>query len=296
MQFAIAVAYNDPAHLVPIARCAEEAGFGAIVLSDHLVYPGRLTTSYPYTKSGRPRWKPDSPWPDPFVAVGSMSAVTRRLRFIVSVFVLPLRHPVLAAKTISTASILSGGRLTVGLGAGWMREEFELVGASFEDRGRRLEEGLEVMRTLWRGGMVEHHGEFFDFGPVQMSPVPAHRIPIYGGGVSAPALRRAARCCDGWASEIQDRDRLEGILATLRGWRSGSGRAAEPFGLCVALRDVADLAGYRAMAGLGITELVTVPWLLYGGDPDSLEEKMESIRRFGEDVIAQSDWDRSFRE
>ena len=167
-----------------------------------------------------------------------------------------------------------------------MREEFELVGASFSNRGRRMNEALSVMRALWRGGMVEHHGEFYDFGSVQMSPAPGH-VPIYGGGVSEAALRRAATLCDGWASEIQRRDELEDIIVRLRGWRAESQRAEEPFGICAALRDVHDLDGYRAMADLGVTELITVPWLLYGADPESLEEKKAGIARFGEEVIAE---------
>jgi probable F420-dependent oxidoreductase len=286
MQFAIAVAYNDPTHLTELARSAEAAGFGAIVLSDHLVYPGQLETPYPYTRSGEPRWLPDAPWPDPFVAVGAMSAVTQRLRFIISIFVLPLRHPVLAAKTIATAAILSGGRLTVGIGAGWMREEFELVGVPFADRGRRMDESLDVMRSLWRGGMIEHHGEFYDFGPVQMSPAPEVPIPIYGGGVSNAALRRAATLCDGWASEIQSREELPLLLERMRRFRAESHRSGEVFGVCAALRDVYDLDGYRAMADLGVTELITVPWLLYGADANSLEQKTDCIQRFGEEVIA----------
>jgi probable F420-dependent oxidoreductase len=287
VDFCIAVAYNDPTHLTEIARCAEASGFGGIVVSDHVVYPGRLDTPYPYTASGMPRWSADTPWPDPFVAVGAMAAVTTRLRFICSVFVLPLRHPVLAAKTIATASVISHGRLSVGVGAGWMREEFELLGQPFAGRGRRLAESIEVMRTLWRGGMVEHHGDHYDFGPVQMSPAPERPIPIYGGGVSDAALRRAATQCDGWASEIQTSAELETILAKLRAYRADSERADRPLRICAALKDVHDLAGYRRMADLGVTELITVPWLFYGADPESCEQKCDGIRRFGEEVIAQ---------
>jgi len=217
VDFCIAVAYNDPTHLTEIARVAEQAGFGAVVISDHLVYPQRLDTPYPYTADGAPRWQADTPWPDPFVAIGAMSAVTERLRFIVSVLVLPLRHPVMAAKSIATAAVLSGDRLTVGVGAGWMREEFDLLGQPFEGRGQRLDEAIEVMRTLWRGGMVEHHGAHYDFGPVQMSPVPRRPVPLYGGGVSEPALRRAATLCDGWASEVQTTREVEEIVQKLRG-------------------------------------------------------------------------------
>ena len=252
MDFLIAVAYSDPEHLCDIARAAESAGFGGIVISDHVIQPGTLETPYPYTEDGRPRWPPGTPWPDPLVAVGAMAAVTERLRFLTSVLVLPLRHPVLAAKSVATAAVLSGGRLTLGVGAGWMREEFTALGQSFENRGRRLAEAIEILRALLAGGPVEHHGEFYDFDTLEMHPVPKARVPIYGGGVSDAALRRAAALCDGWASEIQTRAELEEILVRLQTYRESSSRAGEPFGICAALRDVVDLEGYRAMEELGV--------------------------------------------
>ena len=247
MQFFIAVAYQDPTTLVELARTAEEAGFGGIVVSDHLVYPGHLSTPYPYTSDGRPRWTADTPWPDPFVAVAAMATATTRLRFLTSIFVLPLRHPVLAAKTIATAAVMSGGRLTVGVGAGWMREEFDVVGQPFTGRGRRLVEAVDVMRTLWRGGMVEHSGEHFAFPPMQMSPVPSDPIRIYGGGVSDIALERAALCWDGWASEIQTTAEVEAIVARLRAHRAGTPRESDRLGVCAAVRDCYNLAGYQRM-------------------------------------------------
>ena len=192
----------------------------------------------------------------------------------------------MAAKTIATASVMSQGRLTVGIGAGWMREEFDLLGVPFAGRGKRMVEALTAMRTLWSGGMVEHHGEFFDFDPIQMSPVPPAKIPIYGGGVSEVALRRAATMCDGWASEIQTSSEVEEISARLQRYREGSDLAGEAFGMCVASKDAHDLPGYRRMAELGVTELITVPWLFYGAEESSCSEKCDGIRRFGEDVIS----------
>jgi probable F420-dependent oxidoreductase len=286
LQFFIAVAYQDPTHLVELARTAEEAGFGGIVVSDHVVYPGQLVTRYPYTSDGQPRWTAETPWPDPFVAVGAMAAATTTLRFLTSIFVLPLRHPVLAAKTIATAAVMSQGRLTVGVGAGWMREEFDLLGQTFAGRGRRLVEAVEVMRTLWRGGMVEHHGAHYDFGPIQSSPVPSETVRIYGGGVSDVALERAAVQWDGWASEIQTRAEIEGIVSRLRAHRAGTRRESDRLGICAAVRDCYDLAGYQRMAELGVTELITVPWLFFGDDRQSLARKCDGIRRFGETTIA----------
>jgi len=194
---------------------------------------------------------------------------------------------VLAAKSVSTAAVMSQNRLILGVGAGWMREEFDLVGQPFEARGRRLDESIEVLRSLLRGGMVEHHGEFYDFDSIQMSPVPDRALTIYGGGISNVALRRAATLCDGWASEIQTTEELDTILEKLRNYRAGSARADRPFGVCAALRDVFELDGYRAMAERGVTELITVPWLFYGDASQSCAQKCDGIRRFGDEVITQ---------
>lgn len=287
MEFCIAVAYNDPNHLCEIARTAEEAGFGGIIVSDHIVYPGDLKTPYPYTSHGRPRWDTTAPWPDPLIAVGAMSAVTTRIRFVCSIYLLALRHPILAAKSIATAAVMSGNRLTLGVGAGWMKEEFDLLGPAFETRGKRLNESIEVLRKMLAGGMVEHRGAFFDFDPVEINPVPTKPVPIYGGGTSNAALRRAATLCDGWASEIQTTTELDTILADLKRYRDDSERAGEPFGVCAALRDVFDPDGYRAMRDRGVTELITVPWLFYGDQGQTCEQKCDGIRRFSDEVMSQ---------
>jgi probable F420-dependent oxidoreductase len=284
MKFCIALAYNDPRELPALARSAEAAGFEAVILSDHLVYPVALNTPYPYTKDGRPRWEPATPWPDPFVAIGALAAVTERLRFITSIFVLPLRHPVLAAKTVATAAVMSGERLVLGVGAGWMREEFDLVGEPFAGRGRRLEEQLDVMRALWSGEPVAHEGAFYRFDAVQMSPVPEAPIPVWGGGVSEVALRRAATRCDGWLSEIQKQAEMPGILKTLRAARADSPRAGTPFSVCAAVADAFTPDAYRRLEEQGVTHLITVPWLFYGA-PETLEQKCDGIARFGDEVI-----------
>jgi probable F420-dependent oxidoreductase len=288
MLFAVALAYNEPEELPALARAAEEAGFGSVILSDHLVYPETLATPYPYTRSALPPWQPDTPWPDPFVAAASLAAVTTRLRFIVSVFVLPMRDPALAAKTVMTTAVMTGGRLELGVGVGWMREEFDLVDIPFATRGRRLDEAMEVLRKFEAGGVVEHRGEFFDIPPLRMEPVPKAPIPIYGGGVSPRALRRAATRCDGWAGMIQRRAELPGLLGELRRLRADSPRAEDPFSITTATRDAIDEAGYREMESLGITNLITAPWVFYGVDTrtGTCQEKCDGIRRFGEEVLA----------
>jgi probable F420-dependent oxidoreductase len=285
VNFDIALAYNDPRELPVLAVAADEAGYAGLILSDHLVWPERRETPYPYTPDGAPRWDADTPWPDPFVTTGALATVTRRIRFITSIFVLPLRHPVLAAKQISTAAVLSDGRLVLGIGAGWMREEFDLVGTSFGQRGRRMDEALEVMRNLWTGEPVEHHGEFFDFDAVRMSPVPEEPIPVWAGGLSEPALRRAATRCDGWLSEIQRSDEIPGIVKRLRELRADGPRADRPFSICAAVLDAYTPDAFRRLRDEGVTDFITVPWLFYG-QASSVQEKCDGIRRFADEMLA----------
>lgn len=289
MQFAIALAFNDPRQWPRLARAAEGAGFGALVVSDHLIFPQPLRTPYPYTSSGRPRWSPETPWPDPLIAIAAMASATRKIRFLTSIYLLPLRHPVVAAKQIATTALYAEERLILGVGAGWMREEFELLGESFERRGRRLIEQVEVMRKLWRGGTVEHEGEFYSIPPLQMAPALEHPVPIWGGGTSELALRRAATQLDGWVSEIQTAEEVERRLETLTRHREQAGRAHLPFGSCVTAKDVGNLEGYRALASLGVQYLITVPWALDGVVSDDVERKCDAIRCFAEEVIAPLD-------
>ena len=199
-----------------------------------MVHPEKIATPYPYTKDGLPRWQAPAPWPDPWVAIGAMAAVTQRIRFLTGIYVLPMRNPFQVAKAVGTAAVLSGDRVTLGVGVGWMREEFALLEQPFEQRGARTDEMIEVMRKLWRGGMVEHHGRFYDFPRLQMSPAPRLPIPILVGGVTDAALRRAGRIGDGWISDIHTTEELRGIVARIRehrreaGPREGRRRSSPP--------------------------------------------------------------------
>lgn len=286
MQFAIALAFNDPRQWPRLACAAEEAGFGALVVSDHLFHPRPLRTPYPYTSSGQPRWQPETPWPDPLISIAAMASVTRRIRFLTSIYLLPLRHPVVAAKQVATTALYAEDRLILGIGAGWMREEFELLGQPFAGRGRRMLEAVDVMRKLWRGGTVEHEGEFYSIPPLEMSPSLDTPVPIWGGGTSEVALRRAAAHFEGWTSEIQSAAEVEELLSKLTAYRKQAGREDLPFGSCVTAKDIITLDGYRSLADLGVSYLITVPWALYRIEDDTVEARCDSIRRFADEVIA----------
>ncbi|MCP5059608.1 MAG: TIGR03619 family F420-dependent LLM class oxidoreductase [bacterium] len=285
LRFVTSLAFQPPAHLAPLAKAADEAGFDAVALSDHVIHPEKLETPYPYTDDGKPRWEPFTNWPDPWVTAGALLGVTERLRVISSVFVLPMRNPFLVAKAVGTAAVLSGGRVALGVGAGWMADEFELMEQPFPGRGRRMDEMIEVLRQLWQGGWVEHHGEFYDFPRLEMSPVPEEEIPILVGGLSKRALERAASVGDGWISDLHSTEELAGLVSMLGELRAAGPRANRPFQIVVSCNDAFDLDGYRRLQDLGITHLNTMPWLFYGADPNSLEEKCDGLHRFADDIL-----------
>jgi probable F420-dependent oxidoreductase len=285
MQFFAALVLSEPLHFVELARTADECGIDGLALPDHVLCPETITTPYPYDPDGRPPFDPTTPWPDPWVAIGAMAAVTTRLRFLTSVYVLPMRNPLLVAKAVGTAAVLSQDRVVLGLGVGWMREEFALLGEDFHTRGKRTDEAIGVLRGLWRGGMAEHHGRFYDFGRLQMSPAPRRPVPIWVGGLTEPALRRAARLGDGWISMLHSVREIQDFVARLRALRAECDRAHEPFDVCVwsVASDVDDL---RRLEDVGVSAVLTVPWFSYPGDPTSLDHKRRALERFAGDVLA----------
>lgn len=286
MKFCTSLAFSDPRHFCDLAVTAETHGWDSFIVSDHVVHPKTIASPYPYTANQEPRWEAPAPWPDPFVAMSAMAAVTQRLRFITGIYVLPLRNPFVVAKALGTAAIMSGNRVTLGFGVGWMKEEFDLLEQDFGNRGKRADEMIEVMRKLWAGGMVEHHGRFYDFDLLQMSPAVEEPIPLVVGGLSEPALRRAARLGDGWISDIHSVEELRGIVQKLDAYRSEFERSHLPFDVIAAASDAFDVDGYRRLEDAGVTHLQTMPWAFYGGAGNTLEEKRAGLERFADDVIA----------
>jgi alkanesulfonate monooxygenase SsuD/methylene tetrahydromethanopterin reductase-like flavin-dependent oxidoreductase (luciferase family) len=198
--------------------------------------------------------------------------------------VLPLRDPFTAAKAISTAAVLSGDRIVLGAGVGWMEDEFRAVGQSFADRGRRSDDILELLKKLLAGGPVEHHSEFFDLAPVQLSPVPKRPVPVWIGGHSDAALRRAARA-DGWVGVNYDEAEMGGILRRLAALRRELETPREPFQVVLAPNATPTPDLCRRLADQGVTGIVVPTWLARGEEPSTLEHKAATLRRLG-DVIA----------
>jgi probable F420-dependent oxidoreductase len=287
MRFTLSVALSPLDHLTELARTAEAAGFSSIALPDSLFYSESVSADYPYTPDGNRFWNAETPWADPLVAAGVMGAVTSSIRFYTSVLKLGSRHPVLLARQVASVAVLTGNRFGLGVGVGWSPEEFAWSGQPYEGRGRRVDEMIEVLRLILGGGMVDHHGEFFDFGKLQMSPAPTEPVPFYVGGHTPVALRRAARVGDGWASAMMRFDDLRTTIDELARLRAEYGRDDLPFEIQAVCIDRFGLDGYRAQGEIGVTDVITVPWLMDGiGFDGDLERKKDSVKRFGDEVIA----------
>jgi len=187
-------------NLILVAREAETRGFESVFVSDHVALPFEPKTPYPSSRTGAFPVPPTDAFLEPLTALGLVAAVTERVRLGTTVLVLPHRHPVLAAKTIATLDNLSGGRVIVGAGVGWLRDEIELFGVPFERRGAWSDEALGIMKRCWADERSKHHGEFFNFDDVGCFPKPAQKPypPLWIGGRTAAAYRRVARFGDGF--------------------------------------------------------------------------------------------------
>jgi probable F420-dependent oxidoreductase len=283
VDFAIVGAFLPTEELVPIARAADELGYAGFAIADHVVDLESLETPYPYEADGSRRWDHATEWPDPWVLVGALSAVTSRLSFFTSIYVAALRSPYQVAKSVGTAALLSGGRVRLGVGVGWCREEFDLLEQDFTTRGRRTDEGLELLRRLWTDDWVTSDGPLYPTPRLTMRPRPAHPVPILVGGMSEVGLRRAARH-DGWIGDVCSTEDALGYAKRLRELRSELGRDGDP-AVVVALNDALTVEDFaRAEAG-GVTDVMTMPWMYYSGFRASLEEKIEGMRRFAADVV-----------
>lgn len=286
MKFALAVSMCDAAHYLPLARAAETHGWSSLAVPDGPFYPRETRGRYPYTEDGARFWPDDIPFLEPWVVIPAMAAVTEHLRFFTAVLKLPIRAPLLVAKTVGSAAVLSGNRVSLGVGLSWIPEEFEWCGTEWESRGPRTDEAIELIREVLRGGYREYHGKHYDVGPLKMSPPPDEPVPILVGGHSPAALRRAARLGDGWTSANVDEATLVGLVERLRAQLAEAGRADAPFEIQGMALDVVDVEGFRRLEALGVTEAVVWPWMVYGQEPDSLQVKLDAVARFGDEIIA----------
>ena len=203
--------------LLTLARRVEALGFDSVWASDHVVIPFEIRSRYPYNATGDFPLPPTTNFLEPLTALSVVAGVTERLRLGTTVLVLPHRHPVLAAKMLATLDHLAPGRVILGAGVGWMREEIELLGAPYDQRGAWTDEAIQIMRKCWRDERVSHRGRFFNIPEIGVEPKPAHRtIPIWIGGHTPRAMRRVAELGEGWHAAFATPDVMRKGLVELK--------------------------------------------------------------------------------
>jgi probable F420-dependent oxidoreductase len=293
-----------------VAVAAEQAGFDYISVNDHLVVPADLGSAYPYTQGGAWSAAGHGHCFDVITTLAFLSGVTERLRLLTSVMVVPHRHPVVAAKMLSTLDVLSEGRLILGVGAGWMAEEFRLLDAPFEDRGRATDEYIEAFKELWTKEKPAYSGKHVSFKDVVFAPKPVQKPhpPIWVGGESPAALRRAARLGDAWypgnnnqKKPMDTPERLAAGMGDLRRAAEAAGRAPDSIGMALiaqapfqwTAQKIQDGSARRMFTGSSdemLADAATLTKLGVGHvslrlDGASIDEAVERIERFGKEVL-----------
>lgn len=285
MKFWQSLTWIETDQLLDAARFAEEVGFDGVMLADHGVFPRDVRSPYPYASDGAPPMDPDAHYPDCWATLGALAAATTRLRFSISVYVLPLRNVFEVARATGTIALLSNDRFALGAGIGWMKEEFDAYGVDFASRGKRCDEMIEVLHALWQGGMVEHHGRFFDFPALQIAPAPRKPVPIWMGGASKPALRRTARLCDGWIGAGNAPEEVPPLLAELARLRAEAGRSQLPFETVVGLKTPPEVETFQRLEAAGMTTGISYPFKFALGERSSLDAKKRLMEDFAERII-----------
>jgi len=278
VKLAISLGMLNPSMWVQVTEEADRLGFESVWLPEHLVIPVQMEGS-PYAGQDHPPIPSDVPVFDAFTYLGFLAGRTTNIRFSTHVYNIGLRHPFVTARAVATLDVVSGGRAMFGIGASWLEAEWEAVGLDFHTRGRRVDEAIDVCRRLWSEKVIEHHGEFFDFGPVMFEPKPVQQPypPLIIGGDGAAALRRAATVGDGWIPMNHPLESIPAAVAKIASLRAEAGRDGKTevtVGGAVASPD--DVARYE---DAGVDRVIVRPW-------QKSREAIDGIRRYADEVLA----------
>ncbi len=271
-----------------MAAMLEAAGFDSIWTSDHVVFPREVRSRYPFASDGLITWPVDVDYLEPVVGLSAMTSTTSTAELGTSVFILPMRNPILFAKQAACIDAIAHGRLVLGVGVGWLREEFEALSADFDSRGEILDEWLAIARRCWTGQVEPFEGRHYRLSePIYCRPTPARHVPVLIGGMSRFAQERAGRVAEGWLAQyslesVSEKSIAEGV-ATMTAAAKHAGRpASELDGFRIVVRVTG--ADYRLgmltsrldeLAAAGATELIVdVDW----GDGDGPSRSLETLR------------------
>ena len=284
MKFWLIAPWLSAEEMIELARHAEEFGFEGIMGADHGFIPKVMAPDYLYTDDGTPPITGDLPYPEVWTTITAMAMATTRLKFSTAVYVLPLRNPIEVAKATGTIARISDNRLILGAGAGWMKEEFDAYQVDFKTRGKRMDETIEVLRKVWGGGYVEHHGEFFDYPELAVAPAPTEQVPIYIGGDSKLALRRAGRTGDGWIGAGNSIEEIPGILDQLNAYRREFGRDHLPFETVCPVQQINETERLKELEEQGLSSIC---FGFAHNHQIPLEEKRGQLEWFANKVMAE---------
>ena len=287
MKFGIVFAntgpFTEPAAAVAMAQAAEAAGFESLWTVEHTVVPDGYESTYPYDTSGRMPGSDDAPIPDPLVWLTYLAAVTSTLRLGTGILIQPQRNPVVLAKEVATLDHLSGGRMELGVGVGWLAEEFDAIGVPFAERGRRTDDGIAALRALWSQDRATYEGEFTRFTGCISRPQPVGgSVPVHIGGHTEVAARRAGRLGDGFFPASGSHRTLAERFAQMRQAAEEAGRDPDAIEITCGGNGVFGPNGLEeaaALAELGVDRIVVPAFLFYGGTADALAA-------YGDEIIA----------
>lgn len=261
------------------ATCkAEELGFESVWIGEHVVVPIHPRTPYPY---GAPKFKPDTAFLEPFVALGHLAAATEKIRLGTGICILPIRNPFLTARAITTVDNLSKGRADLGVGTGSIEHEFDLMGADYASRGPRMDEFLDILELLWREETPTYEGKYYRFDAVGFQPKPVQKpgVPVHVGGFSMPALRRAAARGDGWYGGGDSPEQAGDRIRTIDRLRKEFGRDSERFEHTVMVWVPPDRDTIRAYAAAGADRIIVTPFNIPDAEPNPIP-KLEDYARY----------------
>jgi probable F420-dependent oxidoreductase len=288
MRFSYAEAMTKAEYYAPLAQAAEAAGYTSMTVADSLIYPQESDSKYPYTDTGDREFLEDKEFIETMVLCAHLFAVTTTLRLTPFVLKLPIRPPVLVAKQVSSLAFLSNNRLGFGVGLSPWPEDFEALGVPWSQRGKRMDECMDVLRGLTSGEFFGYEGEFISFPPLKQTPAPSEKIPLLVGGHSEAALRRAVLKGDGWMHAGGDPDELDRMLARLAEIRKAEGDERDDFEVHVISYDAYDLDGVKRLEDKGVTDCIVgfrVPYIK-GADTEPLETKVAHLEKYAENIIS----------
>jgi probable F420-dependent oxidoreductase len=268
-----------------LARAAEAAGFESLWTVEHVLVPSGYASPYPYSDTGRMPGREDAPIPDPLIWLTFVAAVTSSIRLATGILIASQRQPAVLAKEVATLDVLSSGRAELGVGIGWLREEFDALGVPFTERAARLDECVAAMRALWENDSASFAGKFTTFTNCVARPQPVHgTVPIHIGGHSDAAAHRAGRLGDGFFPARGDHAELTHLFEIARTSARDAGRDPDALQFTTGGRGAVGeraLDEVDALAKLGVTRVVVPAQLFF-------KEPIEGIARYGADVIARS--------